>query len=149
MTKPELGFPAQWLDSWTPIAGLPPDLSVEALAPYRDRPLPKAIAEAVLVTLELDNDLPRAMIGIASAKIGIPRRTLQHALRSEGVTFRDIVLELRMRRARQLLATTAKPLAEVALRAGYANLSNFHRAFISQTGMTPGRFREASQSRAV
>ena len=147
----ELGFPAQWLDSWTPIAGLPPDLSVEALAPYRDRPLPMAIAEAVLVALELDleldDDLPRAMIGIASAKIGISRRTLQHALRSEGVTFRDIVLELRMRRARQLLAT-AKPLAEVALRVGYANPSNFHRAFVSQTGVTPGRFREASQSSA-
>ncbi len=58
----ELAFPSEWLGAWTPVAGLPPDLSVEALAPYRDRPLPKAIAEAVLVTLELDDDLPHAMM---------------------------------------------------------------------------------------
>ncbi len=31
------------------------------------------------------------------------------------------------------------PLAEVALRAGYTDPSNFHRAFLSLTGMTPGQ----------
>lgn len=144
----ELAFPAQWLGKSTPIAGLPPDLPVEALAPYRDRPLPARMAEAVLVALELHNDLPRAGIGVTAAEIGLPRRTLQLALQSEGVSYRDIVLGLRMRRAQQLLATTEKTLAEVALRAGYANPSNFHRAFLSHTGMTPGRFREASRPTA-
>jgi len=47
-------------------------------------------------------------------------------------------------RAGQLLSTTAKTLAEVAMRAGYSNPSNFHRAFLSLTGMTPRRFRERS-----
>ena len=65
------------------------------------------------------------------------------------MSFREIALRLRMRRARQPLATTEKPLAEVALRTGYADPSNFHRAFLSQTGMTPGRFRSASQSREL
>jgi len=145
-TAYELAFPAQWLDKWTPVAGLPPDLSVEALAPYRDRPLPSRMAEAVLVALELHDDLPRAGIEIAAAEIGLPRRTLQYALRSEGVSYREITRALRMRRARQLLASTEKPLAEVALRAGYTDPSNFHRAFVSQTGVTPGRFREAARS---
>src|SRR5208283_39100 len=83
---------------------------------------------------------------IAAAEIGLPRRTLQYALRSEGVSYREITRALRMRRARQLLASTEKPLAEVALRAGYTDPSNFHRAFVSQTGVTPGRFREAARS---
>ncbi len=143
----ELAFPAQWLDHWTPIAGLPPDLSLEAFAPYRARPLPRAMAEAVLVALEFHDDLPSGGIGTAAAEIGLPPRTLQHALRSEGVSYREIVRNLRMRRARQLLAATEKPLAEVALRVGYTDPSNFHRAFLSQTGMTPGRFREASRPR--
>jgi len=102
------------------------------------------MAEAVLVALELHDDLPRAGIGITATEIGLPRRTLQHALQNEGVSYRDIVLELRMRRAGQLLSTTGKTLAEVAMRAGYSNPSNFHRAFLSLTGMTPRRFRERS-----
>jgi AraC-like DNA-binding protein len=61
------------------------------------------------------------------------------------VSYRGIVRGLRLRRARQLLATTEKPLAEVALRTGYTDPSNFHRAFLSQTGITPGRFRATSR----
>ena len=36
-----ISFPSSWLDDWTPIVGLPADLSIEELAPYRDRPLPE------------------------------------------------------------------------------------------------------------
>lgn len=139
----ELAFPAHWLRKWMPIVGLPPDLAVEAFAPYRERPLPRAMAEAVLIALELHGDQPIGGIGVIGREIGLPPRTLQLALRNEGVSYRDIVRGLRLRRARQLLATTEKPLAEVALRTGYADPSNFHRAFVSQTGMTPGRFRDA------
>ena len=140
----ELAFPAQWLDKWTPVAGLTLDLAVE-LAAYRDRRLPRTMAEAVQAALELHDDLSGVGIGETAAEIGLRSRTLQLALRSEGVSYREIVLALRMRRAQQLLATTGKPLAEVALRAGYTELSSFSRAFLSQTGMTPGRFRDASR----
>jgi len=141
----ELAFPARWLGNATPIPDGPPDLPVEALAAYRDRPLPARMAEAVLVALELHEDLPRAGIDVTAAEFGLPRRSLQHALQCEGASYRDIVLRLRMRRARQLLANTEESLAEVALRTGYANLSNFHRVFLSLNGITPGRFRGASR----
>ena len=144
----ELAFPAHWLRKWMPISGLPPDLAVEALAPYRDRPLPRAMAEAVLIALELHDDLPSGGIAAVAAEIGRPPRTLQHALKSEGVTYRQIARRLRLRRALRLLATTEKPLSEVALRVGYTDPSNFHRAFVSQTGMTPGRFRDTTRRHA-
>ena len=144
----ELAFPAHWLRKWMPIAGLPPDLAIEALAPYRDRPLPRAMADAVLIALELHCAQPIGGISVIGAELGLPPRTLQHALRSEGVSFREIARGLRMRRAQQLLAATEKPLGEVALRAGYGDPSNFHRAFVAQTGMTPGRFRATSRSHA-
>jgi len=73
---------------------------------------------------------------------------LQHALRSEGVNCHEIARALRMRRAQQLLATPQMRLAEVALRAGYTDPSNFHRALLSPTGMTPGRFRDLSRTHA-
>jgi len=145
----ELAFPAHWLRKRMPIVGLPPELAVEALAPYRDRPLPRAMGEAVLIALELHGDQPIGGIGVIGREIGLPPRTLQLALRNEGVSYRDIVRGLRLRRARQLLATTEKPLAEVALRTGYSDPSNFHRAFLLQTGITPGRFREALRSPAT
>ena len=140
----ELAFPAQWFERSTPVAAMPPDLAA-GLAPYRDRQLPRAMAEAVLAALELHDDLSGVGIGATAAEIGLPRRTLQHTLRSERVSYRKIARAIRMRRAQQLLATTGKPLAEVALRSGYTEPSSFARAFLSQTGMTPGRFREASR----
>ncbi len=53
-----------------------------------------------------------------------------------------------MRRAQRLLATSKAPVAEVALRVGYADPSNFHRAFVALTGMTPGQFRTNSRELA-
>ncbi len=144
----EIAFPASWLGNWTPIVGLPPEFSIESLAPYRDRPLPRKMAEAVLIALKLHEDPPKSGIGGIAADMSLPRRTLQHALRSEGVTYREIVGALCVRRAKQLLANSDAPLAEVALRAGYTNPSNFSRAFARLTGMTPGRFRATVRSGA-
>ena len=134
----EIAFPASLLGRGTPIAGLPRGLLDEAAAGYRDRPLPRAMAEAVLVALQLHEDLPRAGIGVTAAEFGLPARTLQHALKTEGVSYRDIVLRLRMKRARQLLATTQRPLR----RNRAARWLFQHREFSSRvcftSGMTPG-----------
>jgi AraC-like DNA-binding protein len=143
-----ISFPASWLGNWTPIAGLSAVLPIEDLAPYRDRPLPKKTAEAVLIALELHEDLPKGGIGATAAEFGLPRRTLQHALHCEGASYRDIVRGLRLRRAMRLLATTDMTLAEVALRSGYTDSSNFSRAFLSLSGVTPGQFRATARSGA-
>jgi len=146
----ELVFPSAWLHIPLPIAGLSADLTSDVLTSYHDRPLPSAMAEAVVAALALHEDLPGTGIGSAAAKIGMPTRTLQHALRREGVSYRDILRTLRVRRAQLLLATTEQSLAEVSLRVGYSDASNFHRAFVSLSGMTPGRFREtASYNRPI
>jgi hypothetical protein len=60
-----------------------------------------------------------------AAEISLPIRTLQNSLRRERVNCSEIIRSLRMRRARRLLATTEKPLAEASLRAGYSDVSNF------------------------
>ncbi len=141
----EIVFPVSWLKLWTLLPRLPPELQLEYLTPYRDRPLPKNMAEALLLALDLHDDLSHCGIGGAAAEFGLPRRTLQYALRREGVTFREILQGGRVRRAQRLLATTEATLAEVALRVGYTNPSNFHRAFLALTGMTPGCFRAMSR----
>ncbi len=141
-------FPAPWLGNRAPLADRLAEVSMDALASYGNQQLPRAVAESVLVALALHEDLPAGGLDATADELGLAPRTLQRALRREGVTYRQIVLGAAVKRAEELLATSDKPLTEVALRAGYSDPSNFHRAFRSQTGVTPGRFREAMRRRA-
>lgn len=51
------------------------------------------------------------------------------------------VIGERMELAKVLLRTTRAPIAEVALRVGYEDVSRFGRHFRRSTGLTPGAFR--------
>jgi AraC family cel operon transcriptional repressor len=59
------------------------------------------------------------------------------------------ILGLRVRRAASLLETTAYAISEVALMAGFENLSNFHRRFLSETGLTPLAYRQQKRRSVV
>lgn len=70
--------------------------------------------------------------------------------RAAGQSFSDTVRKMRMAQACQLLEQTDVPVAAVAQRIGYQNLSNFNRQFRSQHGVTPTAYRRrASQPDAV
>jgi AraC family transcriptional regulator len=58
----------------------------------------------------------------------------------------DYQRQVRIGRARQLLATSDTPLVEIALALGYADQSHFTAAFRRHTGVTPGAFRRASRA---
>lgn len=53
----------------------------------------------------------------------------------------EYVLRLRIERACQLLRKTKKPIAQIALDCGFANLSHFNRQFLKRTTMTPRQYR--------
>jgi len=44
-----------------------------------------------------------------------------------------------------LLAESERPVTDVALEVGFADLSNFVRTFHRAAGVSPGRFRRASR----
>lgn len=54
------------------------------------------------------------------------------------------VQRARIRRAKQLLATTDASLAEIALRTGFFDQSHFTRTFKRLEGTTPGAYREVT-----
>jgi AraC-like DNA-binding protein len=58
-----------------------------------------------------------------------------------GVTPHQYLLRCRLRRAARLLAEPERPVTEVALESGFADLSNFVRTFGRAAGVSPGRFR--------
>ena len=59
-----------------------------------------------------------------------------------GRTFKDLLVEKRLRQAEYLLANTALPVADIALSVGYENTSYFHRIFREAYGMSPKELRK-------
>ena len=62
-----------------------------------------------------------------------------------GVTPHQYVLRLRLARAARLLADASLSVTEVALEAGFADLSNFVRTFRRVAGVSPGEFRKRAR----
>jgi AraC family transcriptional regulator len=60
----------------------------------------------------------------------------------------DYQRQVRVGRARQLLATSDTPLVEIALALGYADQSHFTAAFKRHTGATPSAFRRAARAQS-
>ena len=60
-----------------------------------------------------------------------------------GSSFRQRHTELRLARARELLATTESKVVDVAMESGYQSLSLFNLMFTRRFGMSPGKWRQA------
>lgn len=70
--------------------------------------------------------------------------TLQRQLSAEGTSYRDIVAETRESLARQYLTDPDYTPSDVAYMLGFADQSNFGRAFKRWTGMSPGEFQKVA-----
>ncbi len=62
-----------------------------------------------------------------------------------GMSFRDKRAEIRLARARELLATSQSKVVEVALESGYKSLSLFNLMFTRRFGTSPGRWRQKNR----
>lgn len=69
-------------------------------------------------------------------------RSLKRKLAEQGVTFSELVAELRHDEAVLLLAEGRLSIEQIAERLGYRDPANFTRAFKSWTGATPRQYRE-------
>lgn len=65
--------------------------------------------------------------------------------RTTGVPPHQFLTERRIQRARSLLLLTDLPLADVAIRCGFADQSHFTKAFRRVVGVSPGSFRSGSR----
>lgn len=66
-----------------------------------------------------------------------------------GKSFRDKQTEVRLLRAKELLATTESKVLEVALESGYQSVSLFNLMFKKHFGTTPGLWREKIKGQRV
>lgn len=90
--------------------------------------------EALLTPLLRDGDV--SMSGIAS-KLCCSRQTLFRRLKEEGVTFEQVLDELRHKLARHYLEANKLSVKETAQLVGYSDPAAFSRAFKRWTGASP------------
>lgn len=90
--------------------------------------------------------LPEGGCSLAAVarKLGCQPRTLERRLGAEGLTYADILENLRKAAALEYLSETDAPLFDVAMRLGYADQSTFTRRFRAWYGISPGRWRTAN-----
>jgi AraC-like DNA-binding protein len=80
---------------------------------------------------------------------GMSSRTFQRRLGESGVSFTGLVTDCRIRFAKEWLAASDIPVAEIAATLGYTDASNFARAFRRQIGMSPLAFRHGEPMSAM
>ncbi|MCW5737167.1 MAG: AraC family transcriptional regulator [Enhydrobacter sp.] len=80
--------------------------------------------------------------------VRLSRRTLNRRLALNGTTARAELLRVRVRIARQLLAGTGLPLADIADLLGYADTPAFTRAFRNEIDAAPAAWRLSGKSAA-
>jgi len=90
-------------------------------------------------------DGPNTLDGVARHFALSPRR-LQQRLKQEGITFRDILDEVRVKKSYDLLRNSSHSLCDVALMIGFSEQSSFNHFFKKRTGITPREFRRKSLS---
>lgn len=114
----------------------------------RREPVPDWLATLLTVV----QDTFRGPVGLAglAAEVGIDRSHLARAFRRRfGCTIGEYVRGLRVAHARLLLVETERPLAEVALAAGFADQSHMGRTFRALLGRTPGDVRAGATPRTL
>jgi len=107
--------------------------------PLRARDERRAIE--AMRSIDADASEPLSL-GEMAGRAGLGRYQFLRAFRSAtGTTPHQYLVAARLRRAARLLLTTALPVTEVALEAGFGDLSNFIRTFHRSAGRSPRAFR--------
>jgi AraC family transcriptional regulator len=111
--------------------------AMEPLAPKLDARLQRAID---LIDAKLTEDI--ALEDLASAAAMSPFHFSRSFKRATGLPPHQYLASRRIEMAKALLKTTSLPVAEIAFRVGYQDVSHFTQLFKRMTGATPGEFRK-------
>jgi AraC-like DNA-binding protein len=90
--------------------------------------------------------LPSGRVGqdTVAARLYRSKSTLQRQLKNEGTSYRKILEITRRSLAEEYLKDGAYTQAQIAFMTGFADQSNFARAFRRWTGVSPGQFHKAA-----
>lgn len=94
--------------------------------------------------------LPMGRAGIEqiASGLGVNVRTLQRQLEDSGISFSQILGDVRRELAQRYIAHTTHPMGRVAEQLGYSNLSSFTRWFTQEFGCPPSVMRHQHMTSA-
>jgi AraC-like DNA-binding protein len=124
------------------------DLAAHVASAMLDRPLVPATVrgktgriQELVHWIDTEIDQPLSLADLARRAAMSPYHCLREFRRVVGMTPYQYILARRLRRAAGRLRDGADPILQVALEAGFADLSEFNRRFRRALGMTPGAYR--------
>src|SRR6478752_4538692 len=122
---------------------------LRALLPSLDARLPRRGAQTfvddVRATLARRMSGERPSVEKVAQELALSPRTLQRTLGEAGVSYQQLLDEVRHDTARRLLRAHELDITEVAFLLGFEELNSFSRAFRAWEGVTPHRFRSGSR----
>lgn len=114
----------------------------EALRPEPANGVPPDILYRAMQFMAQNMTQPLSVRATARA-LGVNNSYLSHVLNEKlHMSFRAYLNALRIERARRLLRATARPIEEIGVACGFANLRTFDRVFVEQCGCTPREYRK-------
>ena len=123
------------------------------LVRYCEEALPHRRANTSSLRTAIENAITpllphgKARIDIVARELGVSGRTLARKLAADGLTFAEILDQLRSDLAARYLEEGNLAIAQIAWLVGYRGVSAFTHACKRWTGMTPGQIRDASRLR--
>ena len=132
-----------------PLVGADPYLN-EMLVRYCEEALSHRLANTSSLRTAIENAITpllphgKARIDTIAQELGMSGRTLARKLAADGLTFDEIVDQLRSDLAARYLEERNLAIAQIAWLVGYGGVSPFTHACKRWTGKTPGQIRSAS-----
>jgi len=83
-------------------------------------------------------------------QLGVSGRSLQRRLADMGTSYSELVAEVRLDTACELLVQSDKRICDIAVRLGFSSASSFNRTFMRLMKIQPGAYRrqQSEQSKA-
>lgn len=109
----------------------------------KHQPLPRHLLRRVLerMRVELDSDLSLSTL---AAEAGYSRAHFMRMFKATmGVTPHSHLLELRLRRAQEMVASRSAALIDIALECGFRSHAHFSAAFSRRFGLAPSLYRRS------
>jgi AraC-like DNA-binding protein len=116
---------------------------VGKLAGSAQAPLPERVSDTIRALLSTG----RGTVELVAQQMGLDPRTLQRQLAAQGVSFIDLLQEVRMDLTGPYLEDSDRPLAEVAELLGFSALSAFSRWHRTHYGCSASDRRKVARSK--
>ena len=136
-------FPRELLATTRPDEDRHASVTLADIRRSRSRGAPKRLPDVVHEVVRLQLLASNVDLESVAQRLELGPRTLQRQLDRNGLQFRNVVSQVRVERAKELLAERDLSITHIAAELGYSAPSHFARAFARETGLSPRQFRTA------